>query len=307
MRSPAKLNLYLKVLSKRKDGYHQIQTLFERVDLCDRITLRPAPRGIRLICDSKQIPAGAANLAYRAAKALKDRFRVEKGVVIRIEKNIPVASGLGGGSSNAATVLLGLNRLWRLRLSRTKLMRLGAQLGSDVPFFLLNTPFALGRGRGHLLEKVGPAPAKLWHVIVKPPFGISTKEAYGNLKKSAIGPQQRAKQAAELTPPGLDVRMTAHSIFSPAADPSVFRRKRAPRRSVADLLYNSLELALNKRLKAVSGIKKELIRTGAQGALLSGSGSAVFGIYASRQRALMARRDLSKKHGNWRVFVASTC
>ena len=178
LKSPAKINLFLNVLKKRPDGYHEIETLFERISLRDEIVLSSIKSGIQIRSDSRQIPKGPGNIAYRAAKLLKDTFHVRTGIAIKIRKKIPVSAGLGGGSSNAATVLLGLNRLWKLRLSRRKLLRLAARLGSDVPFFILEMPFALGRGRGGILKKISAPRVKLWHVVVKPPFGISTKKAY---------------------------------------------------------------------------------------------------------------------------------
>ena len=149
--SPAKINLLLNVLRKRKDGYHELQTVFERIDLGDMIELTPKKYGISLACtgDSMsrpylRVPNGPKNLAWRAAALLQERLRTKKGVHIRIQKRIPVSAGLGGGSSNAASVLLGLNRLWKLRLTQERLLKLGAAIGSDVPFFILETSFGCG-------------------------------------------------------------------------------------------------------------------------------------------------------------------
>ncbi len=279
--SPAKVNLCLRVSGKRKDGYHEIQTIFERISLCDRIQLRAAPSGIQLESDSKEIPLGPENLAYKAARLLKERFKVSRGVVIRLQKNIPVSAGLGGGSSNAAAVLWGLNRLWRLGLSQKKLLKLGAELGSDVPFFVLDTSFALGLGRGEILRKI-PAPGvRLWHCVVKPPFGISTKEAYNDLRP--LG----------LTPKKTDVKILLQSI------------QKGSSRGIGKLLINSLEVSVNKRVKVIHRIKKSLLGHGALGALMSGSGSAVFGLFDSKKAAGHAARAL-KKNKRWRVFVVST-
>ncbi len=223
--SPAKVNLSLEVLKKRPDGYHEVRTVFERVGLFDRIELRSLrTAGIRVETDSKEIPSGSENLVYKAAKLLTERFKVSSGVVIRLEKVIPVSAGLGGGSSNAATVLLGLNRLWSLGLSRTRLLKIGAELGSDVPFFIMESPFALGTGRGEILKKISPAKVTLWHVLVKPPFGISTREAFEGLKLEM------------LTPGKTDVKMLLQSIQK--GRPLV----------IGQLLFNSLELSLSKRV-----------------------------------------------------------
>ncbi len=282
LKSYAKVNLFLNVLKKRKDGYHEIETLFERISLSDEITLSSAASGIRLTCDSKRLPLGPKNIAYRAAKLLKDTLGIEKGVVIAIKKNIPISAGLGGGSSNAATVLLGLNRLWKLRLSKAQLLRLGASLGSDVPFFILDTPFAIGRGRGELLRRVKAPRLKIWHCLVKPAFPLSTKKAYQSLPSSCLTPQKA------------DVKMLLHSI------------QRGQGTTLAKLLTNSLEATLNKRVMTILEIKKKLLEQGALGSLMSGSGSCVFGIYASRDQAFKAARVLRSQTKNCQVFCAST-
>jgi len=279
--SPAKINLFLNVLSKRKDGFHRIETLFERISLSDELVLVPSRSGIKITSDSQKLPKGPGNIAYRAAKLLKDRFGIRKGIVIKIKKRIPIAAGLGGGSSNAASVLLGLNRLWRLGLSKRELLRAAAKLGSDVPFFILETPFALGRGRGEILRKIDPPGKKIWHCLVKPLFSISTQAAYRGLKTSS------------LTPKKADVRMLFHSIHKGDSE------------SLSKLLINSLEHSLNKRVMAILEIKKELMRRGALGCLLSGSGPTVFGIFSSQKTASSAARSL-RKNKRWQVFVAST-
>jgi len=303
--SPAKVNLFLNILSKRKDGYHEIETLFERISLADEITLLPAKSRIKILSDSPKIPKGAKNLAYRAAKLLKERCHLKRGVIIRIHKRIPIAAGLGGGSSNAATTLLGLNQLWNLKLSKKELAKLGASLGSDVPFFLSGVKFALGRGRGEILKKVQAPRLKIWHCLVKPPFGISTKKAYANLDKSLLAPppvwpalagrsrMDRCKQVVGLTPKASNVKMLLHSI------------QKGHSATVSKLLTNSLEHALNKRVKEILEIKKGLMRQGALGCLLSGSGPTVFGIFSSRKKALVAAHFLRKRK-RWQIFVAST-
>ncbi len=287
--SPAKLNLFLHVFPKRPDGYHDIQTLFERIDLCDEIILTSRPSGIRLKCTSLggadyTVPTGPKNLAYRAALLLKKKYGIQKGISIQIRKRIPVGAGLGGGSSNAATVLLGLNRFWKLGLSKKTLLLLGAELGSDVPFFILETAFATGEGRGEILKKIPTPHPRIWHCLVKPDFEIPTKAAYRRLDEKGAG----------LTPQKCDVRMLLHSIQKGCSE------------ALVKLLTNSLELVLNKRVRAIQGIQEALKKEGALGALMSGSGSAVFGIYPSRQKAQKAARSLKQKNKNWQVFVAST-
>ena len=282
LKSYAKINLFLTVSRKRPDGYHDIETLFERISLADEITLRRASSGIKIKTNSKKLPRGRANIAYRAAELLKKKFGVREGVIIGIKKNIPIAAGLGGGSSNAATVLVVLNRLWRLDLSKKELMKLALQLGSDVPFFILDTPLALGSGRGEVLREIKAPGLKIWHCLVKPGFSISTKTAYQSLKSSCLTPQKA------------NVKMLLHSIQKGKAS------------TLARLLVNSLEVTLNKRVVTIFELKKKLLEQGALGCLMSGSGSAVFGIYPSKSSALKATRFLRRKNKNWQVFCAST-
>ena len=269
--SPAKVNLSLEVLGKRPDGYHNLRTVFERIGLSDRIRLKKIATGeIRIQTDSTEIPADPKNLAFKAAALLKSRFGVRHGVEIYLEKKIPVQAGLGGGSSNAATVLLGLNRLWRLKLSRRSLLKLGATLGSDVPFFILETSFARGEDRGEKLKKISAPGVRFWHCIVKPPFGISTRQAYEGLKM---------KKQGMLTPPNDDVRMTVQSIRKGSAG------------SLGRLLVNSLEATENKRVKEILVLKNSLLRQGARGALMSGSGSAVFGLFEKETKVQAIFKD----------------
>lgn len=304
--SPAKVNLSLEVLDKRRDGYHDIRTVFERIGLCDRIRLKKLSTGeIRFHTDSKEVPSGPDNLAFKAAALLKSRFSVRDGVQIHLEKRIPVQAGLGGGSGNAATVLLGLNRLWKLRLSRKALLKLGAELGSDVPFFILETSFALGEGRGEILKVISAPGIRIWHCIVKPPFGISTQEAYEWLDRGKIAPPPvchgpfgtslltKAKQVVELTLPKTDVRILVRSL------------QKGRFRIAGSLLANDLELSLNKRVRIISNLKKTLLDQGAFGALMSGSGSAVLGLFDS-EKAAKKTADFVKKNKIGRVFVAKT-
>ena len=273
------------MLARRSDGYHEIETLFERIDLCDEIELVPLASGIRIETASKNIPRDFRNLAYRAADLLQKECKVKRGVLIRIQKNIPISAGLGGGSGNAATVLLGLNRLWKLKLSQKKLLSLAACLGSDVAFFVLDASFALGRGRGEILKKLAAPPKKIWHCLVKPPFGISTPAAYRALF---------LRKGQALTPQKSDVRMLLHSIQK--GDSEALRK----------LLTNSLEPTLNKRVTDILEIKKELTDNGALGALMSGSGSCVFGIFSSRKKAASAAHFLKAGDPKREVFVAGT-
>ncbi|TAM38257.1 4-(cytidine 5'-diphospho)-2-C-methyl-D-erythritol kinase, partial [bacterium] len=185
LESFAKINLYLQVLNKRGDNFHNLNTLFCRIDLKDTIVLRERKDSqIKIKCDSRQVPKDKNNLCFRAAALLKQALKLSFGVEIEIKKRIPVGAGLGGGSSNAASVLLGLNKFWELNLPETKLVKLAAELGSDVPFFVAGDKFALGRGRG---EKIKPVTSldklKLWFILVCPRIKVSTPLIYNQFDK----------------------------------------------------------------------------------------------------------------------------
>ncbi len=194
LRAYAKINLYLRVLRTREDGYHDIETLFERISLHDEIMLSAAgDQGIHLDCfvgavpfDSAQgkreppLPSGPENLCYRAAEQFRKRFNIQEGVRIQLVKRIPVAAGLGGGSSDAAAVLSGLNQWWKVGASHRELLELGGRIGADVPFFLLGVRRAIGRGRGDVFVGAGlkPAPTRTFYLIVTPRISVLTKDVY---------------------------------------------------------------------------------------------------------------------------------
>lgn len=274
--SSAKLNLYLEILDKRPDGYHNLRTVFERISLNDTLTLKEidSPE-IRIISDSKDIPCDSRNLAYKAAEILKEDFGIEKGLEIRIKKIIPVGAGLGGGSSNAASVLLGLNRLWRLGLSRGRLLGYAAKLGSDVSFFIYNCPYALGTSRGEKIRPLKSWKKRLWHILVVPKINVPTKEIYQEFDKGrGLNPDA-----------GTD----------PGACPNI-----------KAMLFNRLEEAAFRRYPQVREVKEILLKeAGLENALMSGSGSAVFGLVDSRKEGLKIAKRVSR-FKDWKIFVVKT-
>jgi len=283
--SCAKLNLYLAVLNRRKDGYHNIKTVFERIGLSDRIILKPRrDNKIKIICSSPLVPKGKTNLAYRSAKLLQDNFLVKKGVNIEIEKHIPVGAGLGGGSSNAAAVLVGLNKLWGLNLGQNKLVKLAAGIGSDVPFFIYDTPFAQGSGRG---EKVRPLKAlgnvKLWHVLAVPKIEVLTPVIY-----------KKWDSYSRLT-----IRPRGDKILTSAL-------KKGDISFIAKSLFNSLERVTSGLYPEVARIKGRFINLGLKAVLMSGSGPAVFAIVPSRKEVVSLRRQLKEENKFWQVFASQT-
>jgi len=185
IRAPAKINLHLRILRKRPDGYHDIETIFERIALFDRITLRSSKNGkIRIFCDNPAVPKGKTGLAYRAAALLRKEFRIKDGIDVRIVKKIPVAAGLGGGSSDAAGILTGLNKIWRLSLNAARLSEFGKKLGADVSFFLKDCSFAAGTERGDAITPLR-CRKKFWHLLISPPVRLLSKDMYGAYKKKS--------------------------------------------------------------------------------------------------------------------------
>ena len=287
--SYAKLNLYLKILGKRPDNYHSIITLFERINLSDQIELSSlAEKKIKIKSSGLAMPCNYRNLAYQAALLLQRKFAVNKGIEIRIKKNIPVSAGLGGGSSNAASVLMGLNKFWKLNLTSKQLSSLGRRIGADVAFFLENCSFASASARG---DKIKPLnlKIKLWQVIVVPRERISSSVIYNRWDK-----QDKAKKALTgLTKPQSVIRILR----------GVLSKKDIT--SLSKLIYNSLEKVSIAIYPVIIKIKRALSELGLKAILMSGSGSAVFGLVSSRKEAYEVVRRL-KKSGNWDVFVART-
>ncbi|MDD5449670.1 MAG: 4-(cytidine 5'-diphospho)-2-C-methyl-D-erythritol kinase [Candidatus Omnitrophica bacterium] len=283
LKSPAKVNLYLEVIRKRPDGYHDIKTVFEKIALFDIITIRPAER-IRITTDHPGLPTGAKNLAYKAASSLFDKAGFKRGAWIDIRKNIPVAAGLGGGSSNAAAVLSGANRFFKLGLEKTDLVKIAGSIGADVPFFLDKHSFAVGSGRGDSLSPLYRYnDINIWHIIVSFGFGIRAKWAYEGLK---LG----------LTPRADDVKI--FSYFGPNNDIG----------QLAASLYNRLEEVVLKRFEVIRAAKALLLEAGAYGAVLSGSGPSVFGITKTRKEAAAVRERIRRKlkEKGSKVFVVET-
>ncbi|KZO00957.1 4-(cytidine 5'-diphospho)-2-C-methyl-D-erythritol kinase [Pseudobacillus badius] len=251
MKAPAKINLTLDVLHKRADGYHEVEMIMTTVDLADRIELEPLKKDeIKIISHNRFVPDDKRNLAYQAAMLLKERYGIRSGVSIGIEKVIPVAAGLAGGSSDAAATLKGLNKLWNLGLSLDELAEIGAEIGSDVSFCVYGGT-ALATGRGEKIQHL-PAPPNCWVVLAKPTIGVSTAEVYKNLKINGLRhPDTRAMMAAIETK-NYD-EMCAH-------------------------LGNVLESVTLKLYPEVAQIKEQMERFGADAVLMSGSGPTVFGL-----------------------------
>jgi 4-diphosphocytidyl-2-C-methyl-D-erythritol kinase len=275
-KTPAKVNFGLNILGKREDGFHEIETLFQMVNWCDEIKIECLLRGLELVCNKKDIPTDEGNLVIKAAHILQTRYPERcKGARIHLNKNIPHGAGLGGGSGNAAGVLLGLNFLWGLKLKREDLISVASELGSDVPFFLFS-PCAIGRGRGEILEPVKNS-IRFYVLMVYPGFAVPTASVYGNLK-------------LKLTKRGNNISILKNLLLQ-----SEFAQLGAT-------WSNDLELFVFKEHPSLSMIKKEMLALGAKGALLSGSGSTVFGIFDNPETANSAHARLDR--GKFMLFLA---
>ncbi len=253
--SPCKVNLLLNVLGKRPDGFHELETVLQPVNVCDRLVFERGPRGVRLSCSHPALPLGPANLVHRAAEIFLAPAKVPGGVNIHLEKKIPLAAGLGGGSSNAATTLLGLNELFGSPLPPEKLHELAASLGSDVPFFLQNRP-ALATGRGENIRPLDPFPALRGKsfLLIHPGFGIATPWAYQNLARFPDALNGRPGRAQKL----------------------ISRLQTADLRAAAAGFYNSLEAPAFHKFPLLALFQEFLRENGALAVLMSGSGSTTF-------------------------------
>ncbi|ASR49711.1 4-(cytidine 5'-diphospho)-2-C-methyl-D-erythritol kinase [Paenibacillus kribbensis] len=257
-KAPAKINLMLDVLHKRNDGYHEVEMIMTMVDLSDRLTMSELPRDTIIISSQAgYIPLDEKNLAFQAARLIKERYNVSTGVHIHLDKHIPVAAGLAGGSSDAAAALRGLNKLWKLGISDAELRVLGAELGSDVPFCITGGT-ALASGRGELLKPL-PNPPQCWVILAKPPINVSTAEVYGRVKADQIAHHPSARQMENAI-------------------------RNASFTEVCNALGNVLEDVTLKLYPEVEHLKNSMIRLGADGVLMSGSGPTVFGLVSKEAK-----------------------
>jgi 4-diphosphocytidyl-2-C-methyl-D-erythritol kinase len=277
-KTPAKVNLGLHMLGKREDGFHELETLFQMVNWCDEIKIECLADGLELTCNQPDIPTDEGNLVIKAARLLQTRFPDRcKGARIHLKKNIPHGAGLGGGSGNAAGVLLGLNFLWDLELKREELILMASELGSDVPFFLLS-PCAIGRGRGEILEPVDSS-LKFYILMVYPGFPVSTAWVYGNLN-------------LKLTKQENNISILKNFLL------------RSEYAQLGAAWCNDLEPVVFQEHPGLSEIKKEMLAFGAKGALLSGSGSTVFGIFDNPEIAKNAYSQLDR--GGLTLFLVES-
>jgi 4-diphosphocytidyl-2-C-methyl-D-erythritol kinase len=273
-----KINLVLDVLYPRDDGYHEINTIMQQIDLKDTITLRNIEGDRAIIeCNSEEIPLDESNLAYKAWEKIVEKINFLRGVHITIDKNIPVAAGLAGGSTNAAAVLKGLNLLWNLNLSQEELMGIGVEIGADVPFCILGGT-AHARGIGEKLKKIRSFSNKL---ILLANIGKPVSSAYVYNK---LDLENRSK------------RIDVDKIVEYIEEDDV--------KKVAENMENIMEQVVIKEYPIIAQIKEDMVRYGALGSLMSGSGPTVFGIFADEEKLLRCKEFLEKKVE--KVFITKT-
>ncbi len=279
LKALAKINLGLDVLGKREDGYHNVRMVMQSIYLYDhvRIQQKKAP-GIELVSNLYYLPVDSGNIAYKAAQMLMEEFDLPGGVRITLEKHIPVAAGMAGGSSNAAAVLFGMNRLYGLRLSQQELMERGVRLGADVPYCIMRGT-VLAEGIGEKLTMLPPMP-KCAVLIAKPPISVSTKLVYEALDSMQI-------------------------VAHPDIDGLLLALERGSLKDVAACMGNVLEDVTISRYPVIADIKQEMIAAGALNAMMSGSGPTVFGLFENKTLAREAQERIRKNGFAKQIYVTN--
>lgn len=279
LRALAKINLGLDVVRKREDGYHEVRMIMQTINMYDRLelTVRETP-GIRIKTNLSYIPTDENNLVHKAAKLLMDEFQIKKGLNIRLEKFIPVAAGMAGGSSDAAATMVGVNRLFRLGLTQEELMKRAVKIGADVPYCIMRGT-ALAEGIGEKLSPLPPMPD--CHILIaKPPVGVSTKFVYGNLRADEL--EQH---------PDID------GMIQALEDKSIV--------GICEKMENVLETVTVPEYPVIDEIKQLMLECGADGALMSGSGPTVFGIFTDKKSAKLAKEKVVESGLAKQIFLTT--
>ena len=279
LRALAKINLGLDVVRKREDGYHEVRMIMQTINMYDKLELvvRETP-GIRIKTNLSSVPSDESNLVYKAAKLLMDEFHITKGLYIRLEKYIPVAAGMAGGSSDAAATMIGVNQLFDLGLSTAELMGRGVKIGADVPYCIMGGT-ALAEGIGEVLSPLPPMP-ECYILIAKPPVGVSTAFVYGNLRANELEHH-----------PDID-----GMIQSLRED------------SITDLcskMENVLETVTIPAYPVIDEIKELMMECGADGAMMSGSGPTVFGLFTKKESAKLAMEKVKESNLADQIYLTT--
>ena len=270
LRACAKINLGLDVVRRRPDGYHDVRMIMQTLGLCDEVTvMKVSEPGIHLSCDLPELPCDESNIAWRAAAALMSRFDLQEGVRIEIKKHIPLAAGMAGGSTDCAAVLEGMNELFGLGLDLRGLMEIGVTLGADVPFCLMKG-CAISEGIGEILTPI-PGLPKMPVLIAKPPAGVSTKYVYEHLKLDS-------------------------ALIHPDIDGMAEALRCGEIGGVVSRLGNVLETVTVSEIPQIEDIKDIMCSEGAMGALMSGSGPTVFGLFSDEESAKRAKKVLQDRY-----------
>lgn len=277
LKAYAKINWALDVLGKRSDGYHEVRMVMQSIDLWDMVSLVEKENGISIVCNMNGIPVDETNTAYRAAALIKERFGIEKGLEIELQKRIPIAAGMAGGSADAAAVLVGLNRMWGLNLQDGDLMALASFIGSDVPFCLVGGT-ALAGGRGEEITALSPVKG-IWLVLVTPEQRISTAEVYGRLNLSRISVKP-------------DIASMVNSL------------QRRDLEGIARNMINVLEGVTAELCPWIDVVKSDIMGQGAIGCCMSGSGPTVYGLFGDEGAARKAYAAL--RHRYPQCYVVQT-
>ncbi len=277
LKARAKINLGLDVVRKREDGYHEVRMIMQMINLYDKITMRRITESeIRVTTNLPYLPVNEDNLVYRAAKLLMDEFQVTEGVEIELQKYIPVAAGMAGGSSDAAAVMVGINRIFHLGLTKKQLMERGVKIGADVPFCIMRGT-ALAEGIGEVLTPL-PAMPHCSLVIAKPKIHVSTKFVYGNLKANELKEHP-------------DINGQVQALREGSLEQLVAK------------MGNVLETVTIPAYPVIDEIKKTMLKNDAMGAMMSGSGPTVFGVFEREERAQEVCRLLKKEGAAKQVYL----
>ena len=280
LQARAKINLSLDVLGKREDGYHDVRMVMQTIGIYDRLIITKIPENeIRIQSNLFYLPINENNLIYKAAKLLKDEFRFAGGVDVNLNKFIPVAAGMAGGSTDAASTLFGINKIYELGLSQNKLMELGVQIGADVPYCIMRGT-ALAEGIGEKLSRLKPVP-HMWIVIAKPPINISTKLVYEQFDIKNINNHP-------------DIDKMIQAINKESVE------------EIAVNMGNVLEHVTIPLYPIIDSIKNDMLSHGAINAMMSGSGPTVFGIFPNEQTALNCQAYLKLKKEAKQVYITET-
>ncbi|MEA5001307.1 MAG: 4-(cytidine 5'-diphospho)-2-C-methyl-D-erythritol kinase [Endomicrobiaceae bacterium] len=276
IKAPAKINLYLEIINKREDGYHNLESIMHTVSLCDTLEFELSDN-IELFCSDKDLPTDKTNLVYKTAAKLKEKYNIKKGIKINLTKNIPMGAGLGGGSSDAAATITALNKIWKINAPKEELEQFAATIGADVPFFLTGGTAKIS-GIGNIVEKIH-CTNKYFFILVKPSFGVSTVYAYSKIKF----PLTNQRKINKIT------QVLKNNAFS--------------KEDFRNLVFNRFEEFVFDEYQEISTIKNILQNLGCV-SLMSGSGATVFGLVAN-QEELNSVFDKLQQY-NWNIWAVSS-